>query len=107
MMLAIDIYGSVIGAVALENIKKHKAELGYWLGKKYWNKGIMTEAIRIMTDIGFKKLKLARIYAYTFPKNTSSRKVLEKNGYKLEGLLRKDELKDGKIYDTTIYAKTK
>jgi len=107
IMLAIDVEGRVIGAVALENIKKHKAEIGYWLGKRYWNTGIMTEAVKIMTDYGFSKLKLKRVYANTFPQNKASRKVLEKNGFKLEGMLKKDELKDGKVYDTTIYAKTK
>ena len=106
-ILAIVIDEKIVGAVGLENIKPHMAELGYWLRKKYWNKGIMTEAVRLMTNIGFKKYKLARIYAYAFLKNTASRKVLEKNGYKLEGVMRKDTLKDGKLYDSTIYAKLK
>jgi len=106
-ILAIEIDGQIVGALGLEDIKKHMAEMGYWIGKKYWNKGIMTEAVRIMTRIGFRKYKLTRIYAQTFLKNTASRKVLEKNGYKIEGIMRKDTLKDGKLYDSTIYAKLK
>ena len=104
---AIDIDGEVVGGIGLNDIEKHKSDIGYWLGRKYWNKGIMTEAIKIVTNFGFNELKLRRIYAYVNVKNKASAQVLENNGYELEGLLRKYYLKDGKLMDALLYAKVK
>jgi len=104
---AIDINGQVVGGIGFDSIKGHKAEIGYWLGKKYWNQGIMREAIKLVTNFGFRKLKLKRITAHVFQKNKVSAHILEKNNYKLEGILRKNHLKDGKLYDELLYAKVK
>ena len=94
LSFAIDIGGKIIGGIGLMNIEKRMAELGYWLGKKYWNKGIMTEAVKLVTNLGFKKLKLGRIYATIFVKNRASAKALENNGYKFEGLMKKYYVKN-------------
>jgi len=104
---AIDIDGKVVGCVGLNNIKKHKAEIGYWIGKRYWKQGIVSSAVKLVTEYAFKKLKVLRVYAQIFKQNKASSKVLEKNGYKLEGVLRKDHVKDGKFVDLKIYAKVK
>lgn len=103
----IDINGKVVGGIGISSIKKHKAEIGYWLGKKYWSRGIMTHAVGLVTSFGFKKLKLRRIYAHIFLKNKASARVLEKNNYKKEGLMRNYYLKDGKLLDAISYAKTR
>lgn len=105
----IDINGEVAGSVGLSDInrKNRRAELGYWLARKYWNKGIMTKATSFATRFGFKKLKLARIYAFVFIPNKASQKVLEKNGFRLEGRLKKVIIKNGKFYDNLLYAKVK
>ena len=106
--LKIDINGKVVGGLGLMNKEKnHKAEIGYWLGKKYWNKGIMTKAVKLMTDFGFKKLKLKRVYATVFPKNKASVRILEKSNYKLEGLMSKHHKKNGKYFDALLYARIK
>ncbi len=80
----------VIGAVSLMHIdwKNKNAELGYWLGKKYWGKGLMTEAVKLVLKFAFEKLKLHRVYANLFEENVASRRVLEKSGFKLEGVAR-------------------
>jgi len=104
---SIDISGEVVGGIGISNIKKHKAEMGYWLGKKYWSRGIMTQAVGLVTDFGFKKLKLRRIYAHIFLKNKASARVLEKNRYKKEGLMKNYYFKNGKLLDAISYAKTK
>ena len=104
---AIDINGQVVGGIGFDQIKGHSAEIGYWLGKKYWNQGIMGEAIKLVTNFGFRKLKLKRITAHVFHKNKASARILEKNNYKLEGILRKSHSKDGKLYDELLYAKVK
>ena len=99
--------GCFIGSIGLKKIKGHKAEMGYWIGKKHWGRGIATEAVKMIADFGFKKLKLKRIYAYVFEKNKSSCRVLEKNGFIKEGFLRKDRMKDGKFVNVYLYAKVK
>lgn len=104
---ALEIKGEIAGGIGLDPIQGHKAEIGYSLGRKYWSKGIMTEVLKVVTDFGFNKLNLKRIYAYVFTKNKASARVLEKNGYKREGLLKKHYIKNGKFFDTYIYAKTK
>jgi len=105
----IDINKQAAGCIGFSKInKKHNnAELGYWLGKKYWNKGIMTKAIYRATRYGFNELKLKRIYAYTFVFNKKSQRVLEKADFEYEGKLRKYVIKKGKYYDCFLYAKIK
>ena len=103
----IDINGEACGGIGLRDIEKHKAEIGYWLAKKHWGKEVMTEAVRLATNFAFKNLKLKRVYAPVFYKNRASARVLEKNGYKREGILRKHYMKDGKMIDVRLYAKVK
>jgi len=108
IVFAVDKNGEVIGSIGLHDINKnHKAEIGYWLAKRFWNKGIITEAIKITTEYGFKRLKLKRIYASVYLKNEISAHVLEKNHYKREGLLRNYALKNGECIDCFMYAKIK
>jgi len=104
---AVDINGKVVGCIGFRNIEKHKAEIGYWLGKKYWGKGIVSEALKHVSNFGFKNLKLKRIYAPIFVANKRSRRVLEKNKYKFEGKMKNYYMKDGKLIDCLLYAKTK
>ncbi len=104
---AISADDEVIGGIGFDQIHQHKAEIGYWLGKKYWNSGIMTKAAGLATEFGFNRLKLRRISAYVFLKNNASARVLEKNGYRKEGLLKKYHFKDGKYIDAMLYAKVR
>ncbi|HDZ54174.1 MAG TPA: N-acetyltransferase [Candidatus Nealsonbacteria bacterium] len=104
---AIDINGKIIGGIGLDKIEVHKAEIGYWLGEKYWGQGIMTFAVKLVTKYAFTKLGLKRVYADVFPFNKASVRVLEKAGYKYEGRLRKDVLKDNKLMDHLLFAKVK
>ncbi len=105
MNFAIDINGEIVGGIGLNKIEGHEAELGYWLGEKYWGKGIMTFAVKALTKYAFDKLGLRRIYAYVFPPNKASAKVLQKAGYKYEGKLRKHVIKNGKLADDLLFAK--
>lgn len=104
---AIDIGGEVVGGIGLSHIEKYKAEIGYWLGEKYWGKGIMTTTVKLVISFCFGKLKLRRIYASIFKGNKVSARVLQKAGFKLEGINRKNVLKDGRIVDSILYAKVR
>jgi RimJ/RimL family protein N-acetyltransferase len=108
IIFGIEINGNVVGSIGIHRIKeKHKAEIGYWLGKEYWGKGIMSEAVKIISEYCFNKLKLRRIVAKVFLFNEPSKRVLEKNGFKMEGILRKEENKKGKLLDTYLMARVR
>ncbi len=108
LVFAIAVDGSVVGAIGLHHIEaKHKCELGYWLGRAYWGRGIVTEAVRLATEYAFTRLHLQRVYAKVFPYNPASMRVLEKTGFVLEGIMKKSFKKDGKLVDEHLYAKVR
>ena len=82
----------------------HKDEIGYWLGKPFWNKGIMTDVVKKACKIGFEEFNLTRIEVIVFNRNTASKKVLYKAGFVLEGTLRKFYFKDNRLIDADIFA---
>lgn len=93
-----------IGIYIQNDIHKFTAEIGYWLGEEYWNKGIITDCIKIVTPFFINKFQLKRIYATTFSENIGSAKALEKAGYVLEGILKKNAFKNGVDIDSNMYA---
>lgn len=97
--------GRVIGVTGLKNVdhKSSCAEIGYWLGKNYWRRGLATEAVRLVLKFGFKELKLHRIYAHTFEKNIASRQVLEKCGFRIEGIMREALFKQNRRHNMLNY----
>jgi ribosomal-protein-alanine N-acetyltransferase len=97
--------GSLIGALGFDElVKGHQAEIGYWLAKAWWGRGIMTAAVARACAHAFEQWSLVRITAHVFSSNTASARVLEKNGFQLEGLLRKHHLKDERFLDSKLYA---
>jgi len=108
VVFAIEINGEAVGSIGLHKINyKHKAELGYWLGREYWGRGIMTNVVKKVVNFGFRDLKLNRIYARVFLSNKGSARVLEKNRFKCEGIANKDIKKGNKFVDAYIFAKIK
>lgn len=104
----IDIDGRAVGAIGSSMIKNtpFMISFGFWLGEKYWGKGIITKAIKVYTGYIFSTFKnIQRIEASVYPWNEGSKKVLIKNGFKLEGVLRKSVKKDGKIIDKYMFSK--
>jgi RimJ/RimL family protein N-acetyltransferase len=97
----------VIGLVKQGDIYRMTAELGYWIGDPFWGNNIATRAIKLITDYGFSELLLERIFAGVFGFNKPSMSVLEKNGYKKEGIFRNSVIKNDIIQDEYIYAKLK
>lgn len=88
-------------------LDSHRDEIGYWLAKPYWNKGIMTKVVKKICQVGFEDFNLVRIEAVVFESNTPSCKVLEKAGFGYEGLLKKYVLKDSKYLDGKLFAFTR
>ena len=94
-----------IGLVPQSDIYRLSAEIGYWIGEPYWGLGIATKAVQLLTEYAFKQLKLTRIYTGVFDYNLSSQRVLEKAGFKKEGIFEKSIIKNGVICDEHRYAK--
>jgi len=106
-IFAIDINGKAVGAIGIHpqsDIMIKNAELGYWIGKKYWNNGIISKAIIQMIDFGFKTYDINRIFARPFGSNLASQRVLEKTGFILEARIEKIIFKNGELQDELIYA---
>jgi len=82
-----------------------RASIGYELERNNWRQGIMTEALSAIIDFGFGKLELNRIEAVVMPENTASKKMLEKLGFRNEGLLEEYEKWGSKGYvDLCMFA---
>lgn len=97
--------GELIGTISLSIHERHdKAELAYWIGHPYWNKGYCTEAARLVLKYGFETLQLNRIFAYAMTSNPGSYKVMEKIGMSYEGLHKEVIKKDNIYYDLVSYA---
>ena len=103
---AIEYEGNVVGSINIVTSKRHKTgEIAYCLSQKYWRKGIMSEAIKLLVDYYFKNYELVRISAEAIEPNVASRKLLEKCGFELEGVLRKRYFcKTNKHEDAYVYA---
>ena len=95
----------VIGYIGFWNIdhKNHRVEIGYTLKKEHWNKGLATEAARIVIDFAFDKLQAHSICANINPDNRASRALLTKLGFRQEAYFREDYFYDGKFLDSAIF----
>ncbi len=97
-----------IGGIGLSHYDRFQrtAEIGYWLGEKYWRKGYISEALEAVINFAFKKLKLRRINIFAFKGNEASNGVINKFRLKLEGIKRKAVRckATGEIHDENLYS---
>jgi len=93
-----------IGIVPKTDIYRKNLEIGYFLSEEYWGKGIATKAIKAVVSYAFRSFDIVRIYAEPFADNPASRKALEKAGFILEAILKKNVIKNGVIKDSCIYS---
>ncbi|MBS1551451.1 MAG: GNAT family N-acetyltransferase [Bacteroidetes bacterium] len=98
--------GELIGSAGIWRIiEKHlRGEIGYDLKITHWNKGIMTEALRAVTEFGFSKMNLHSLEANIDPDNAASRRLLGKIGFSKEGYFRESYFHEGKFMDSEIYS---
>lgn len=99
--------GKLIGAVGtagdFEGGASHRAEIGYWLAKPYWGRGLTTEAVTRYAQYAFEELDVVRLTAKVFVWNAASVRVLQKVGFEREGRLRRHQEKDGDLYDVLYF----
>jgi len=104
----IEYNGEHVGNISLvsgQDIYRKSAEIGYFIGESYWNKGIVTTAVNMITEYGFKQLGIIRIHTGVFEYNSASMRVLEKCGFTKDGVFRKSVFKQNKIWDEVRYSK--
>jgi [ribosomal protein S5]-alanine N-acetyltransferase len=100
-------YVGNIGLVKGTDIHKKSAEIGYFIGEPYWNKGIATTAVNLITEYGFKSLDIVRIHTGIFEYNKASQRVLEKCGFVKEGIFQKSVFKQDRLWNEVRFAKLK
>jgi len=107
MNFAIDFASSdtLVGIISLHKINwiDKNCQISYWLGKKYWNKGIATESIRLVILYVFNILGLHKVYANVYASNKASVRVLEKNQLRKEGELIDSVYKRNKYHNVQLY----
>ena len=99
---------SLVGLIGLHKIDQYNgnAELGYFLSPEHWGKGYATEAVSLAADYAFSWLHLRKLYARVFETNLASIRVLEKNGFRLAGRMRRHQYVPGEGFvDVLFYEK--
>ena len=107
---AIEYQNNYVGNISLSvgtDVYRKSAEIGYFIGEPFWNKGIATKAVRLITQWGFSNLDIVRIFTGVFEYNLSSQRVLEKCGFIKEAIFKKSICKNNKIFDEIRFAKIK
>ncbi|MDR1623360.1 MAG: GNAT family N-acetyltransferase [Tannerellaceae bacterium] len=106
MALVID--GKAVGGIGIvlkTDVERIGAEIGYWLGENYWNRGVMTEAVKEMVSYVFLHFpEIRKIYATSFDFNIASQRVLQKAGFEREGILKQAAMKNGKVINLHYYS---
>lgn len=96
-----------VGCVSItfqRDIYQKNCEIGYWLGRDYWNKGIMSQVVHMMVQYIFQNYSVHKIYAEIFADNLASAHILQKNGFIKEAHFKDHIYKDGSYYDAEIYS---
>ena len=107
---AIAIADEAVGGIGLtlhDDVERVAAELGYWLSEAHWGKGVVTAAVRALTEWAFASFPLTRVYAMPFASNPASARVLEKAGFTLEGRQRRSIIKHEVVQDHLMYARVR
>lgn len=105
---AIEVDGEAAGGISFEplaDVFRVGAEVGYWLARPHWGRGITTEAVRAVTGQLFRHFDFIRAQASVFSWNPASARVLEKAGYTLEATNRRSMIKEGVVGDRWLYVK--
>lgn len=99
--------GELIGncGIRRDSPMSHEAEIGYEIAPDQWGRGYASEAVAVIVRFGIETLRVHRITAWLVADNVASARVLEKNGFQLEGRLRDKEMYKGRYWDVLMYAR--
>lgn len=98
--------GEIIGMCSLTNIDRdaRSGEIGYWLAKDYWGKGIASDSVEMIMRHGFLTLRMTRLYARVIAPNEKSLRLLDRLGFVDEGTLREAFWRNGRAYDVRMFS---
>ena len=103
---AIVVNKQIVGSISVERLadeNRAAGSIGYMILTPFWSQGIGTEAVRQICGIAFRELALERIIGEVFPENLASARMLEKNGFRLEGTKIGAVVKGGKAMDVKVF----
>ncbi len=104
---AIVIDDEAAGAIGISpgaDVERFSAEIGYWLGEPFWGRGIVPEALRLVSAYAFDTCNMLRLFALPFADNVQSIRALEKAGYLHEAILRASSVKHGQVRDQALFS---
>ena len=107
-VLAIEIDGEACGSIGVHRLAGERAvgaELGYWLGRAHWGRGVMTRVVSTFAPWAMDALGVLRLQATVLDFNLGSARVLEKNGFAEEGRLRRAVRKRGRLHDLRVFGR--
>lgn len=107
-VLAIEIGGEACGGIGIRSEageRRHGAELGYWLGHAHWGQGLMTRIVATYAPWVMEQLSLLRLQATVLDINPASARVLLKNGFSEEGVLRSAVMKPDGLHDLRMFSR--
>ncbi len=105
---AIEVDGVLAGGVGFTLLGAERrgcAEVGYWVAKEFWGRGIATATCTAVANYLFEKYSLRRVEAHAHGANVGSQRVLEKSGFQREGVLRDAVIKGGEVRDMHLFGK--
>jgi RimJ/RimL family protein N-acetyltransferase len=95
---------ALAGVITLDlNMGNRRCYIGYWLGRPFWGRGLAKESLQLMLKLAFETLDIAKVTSSVMHPNVRSYKLLDGAGFKLEGRLRKQLLRNGEWYDELMY----
>jgi ribosomal-protein-serine acetyltransferase len=109
MVCAMIYRGELVGNISFNTIDHQlkKVQIGYWLSKEHQGKGIITKSVTKLIEIAFGELNMQKVEIAVAVNNQSSRKVCERLGFTLEGILTRAENSNGRVVDHAVYALTR
>lgn len=110
LSLAIEVEGEACGGVAAhagEGVDEHVAELGYWIGRRHWGNGVMGQVVAAFWPLAMRELRLYRLFARVVAENEASARLLQRQGFELEGRMRNAVFKHGQLADSLLFARVR
>jgi len=94
-----------IGCTPKEDIYRKSIEIGYFIGEPFWGKGIATESVKVLVEYIALHFDVVRLYAEVFEHNKESMRVLQKNGFYLEGIRQRSVIKNNALMSDYVWVK--
>ncbi len=105
-VLGIEVAGEIVGCIGIElqgDVYRESAEIGYWLGRSHWRRGLLTQVLPPFCAYSFANFSIHRLYAGVFSGNLASPRLLAGAGFEVQGCQRQAIIKNGKYLDVHHY----